>query len=463
MTFQVNLLAAAEESIFCQDSPSGVADKEDESEKIARHEEVTNFSSQVWTLYFDGSKSQEGLGAGCILIDPKGKQNFLSYRLEFECTNNTAEYEALVQGLKKAIDLNIKELKVFGDSEIIVRQVKNTIHCNSPHLRNYQQEVHRIIDNFEAFNITIVPRTKNTLVDSLATAASRLSPLEDYEASRFAVELLYRPSVPNNISNWKVFEGDEQIVDFLTNQENFKDLAIDDEIFQELLTESNLHEQKRGTDHPNDKPKFHTIPKGVANLENLFDLRERFKGPKNAKTGSSCPIYETINLGTPENPKNVNLGKAVSKEDRKAYLKLFKEYQDVFAWSYQELKTYDTRIIQHTIPLKYGIKPFQQKLRKYHPSLEPLMYQELKKLLDAKIIFQVRHSAWVANLVPVRKKSGEIRLCVDFRNLNRASEKDNYPVPPMEQLLQTISSSEIFSLLDVFRDITRSWFQKMID
>jgi len=103
-------------------------------------------------------------------------------------------------------------------------------------LRNYQQEVHRQIDNFEAFNITVVPRTKNTLADSLATEASRLSPLEYYEASRFAVELLYRPSVPNNISNWKVFEGDDQIVYFLTNQENFKDLAIDDEIFQELLT-----------------------------------------------------------------------------------------------------------------------------------------------------------------------------------------------------------------------------------
>jgi predicted nucleotidyltransferase len=95
--------------------------------------------------------------------------------------------------------------------------VNNTIHFNSPHLRNYQQEVHRLIENFEAFNITAIPRKKNTLVDSLATAASRLSPLQDYEASKFTVELLYKPSVPNNISNWKVFEGDEQIVDFLTN------------------------------------------------------------------------------------------------------------------------------------------------------------------------------------------------------------------------------------------------------
>jgi ribonuclease HI len=114
----------------------------------------------------------------------------MSYRLEFECTNNTTEYEALVQGLKKSIDLNIKELKVFRDSEIIVIQVRNTINCNSPHLRNYQQEVHRLIEHFEAFNIIVILRTKNTLVDSLATAASRLFPLEDYEASWFTVDTL---------------------------------------------------------------------------------------------------------------------------------------------------------------------------------------------------------------------------------------------------------------------------------
>jgi hypothetical protein len=161
-------------------------------------------------------------------------------------------------------------------------------------------------------------------------------------------------------------------------------------------------------------------------------------------------MYETINIGTPENPKNINLGKIVSREEKKAYLKLFREYQDVFAWSYRDLKTYDTRIIQHTILLKPGIKPFQKKLQKYHPSMEPLMCQELKKLLDAKIIFQFRHSAWVENLVPVRKTYGEIHICVDFRNLNKASENDNYRVPLMEKLLQTVSGSEVFSLLDEF-------------
>jgi hypothetical protein len=71
------------------------------------------------------------------------------------------------------------------------------------------------------------------------------------------------------------------------------------------------------------------------------------------------------------------------------------------------------------------------------------MCLELKKLIDAKIIVQVRHSAWVENLVPMRKHSRDIYLCVDFKNLNRSSEKDNYPVPPMEKLLQTVLGSDI--------------------
>ena len=122
----------------------------------------------------------------------------------------------------------------------------------------------------------------------------------------------------------------------------------------------------------------------------------------------------------------------------------------MFSWTYEDLKTYDTRIIQHVIPIKVGIKPYQKPLRKMHPKFKALIQSEVKNLLDAKIIFKVRHSEWVSNLVPVRKNSREIRMCIDFRNLNRALDKDNYPVPPMEQRLQMISGSELFSLLDGF-------------
>ena len=77
-------------------------------------------------------------------------------------------------------------------------------------------------------------------------------------------------------------------------------------------------------------------------------------------------------------------------------------------------------------------KPVQQNLRKIHPNLENQIKSELNKLLKAKIIFPVGHSRWVSNLVPVRKNNGDIRIRIDFLNLNKACQKDNFPLPPMK-------------------------------
>jgi hypothetical protein len=71
-------------------------------------------------------------------------------------------------------------------------------------------------------------------------------------------------------------------------------------------------------------------------------------------------------------------------------------------------------------------------------------------MYDVNIIVPLRFSKWVSNLVPTRKKSGEIRLCIDFRNLNKVSVKDNYPLPKMDHILQKVVGSSRISLLDVF-------------
>ena len=92
---------------------------------------------------------------GCVLIDLLQRKHLISSRLEFEWTKNTVEYEALVLGLQKSIDLNVVVLKVVCDCEIMVR---NTIHCVSPRLKSYQQELWRLISHFQAFNIISVPR-----------------------------------------------------------------------------------------------------------------------------------------------------------------------------------------------------------------------------------------------------------------------------------------------------------------
>lgn len=79
-----------------------------------------------------------------------------------------------------------------------------------------------------------------------------------------------------------------------------------------------------------------------------------------------------------------------------------------------------------------------------------MIEKEIKKFLNAKIIVPLRYSKWIANLVIVRKKNGEIRLCIDFRNLNKCSKKDNYPLPKMEHLLKKVLGARFMSFLDGF-------------
>jgi hypothetical protein len=101
----------------------------EQQSKVTAYTQTTTLSStpniandeQIWSLYFDGSKSREGVGVGCVLIDPTCNKTFISCRLEFEYTNNTTEYKALLQGLRKALYMDVQKLVVFGDSEIIVK------------------------------------------------------------------------------------------------------------------------------------------------------------------------------------------------------------------------------------------------------------------------------------------------------------------------------------------------------
>ena len=83
-----------------------------------------------------------------------------------------------------------------------------------------------------------------------------------------------------------------------------------------------------------------------------------------------------------------------------------KKYTDAFAWSYEDLKEYDPSIIQHTIPIRSGEKPYRKKLRRINPILLPLIEKEVRKLFNVKTIMNLIFSKWVAKLVPIKKKNG---------------------------------------------------------
>jgi hypothetical protein len=105
-------------------------------------------------------------------------------------------------------------------------------------------------------------------------------------------------------------------------------------------------------------------------LEILFDINDvvvKGKGSTEEADVTEC------NLGREEDPRYVKLSSSMPKEKRVGYVNLLKEFADVFAWKYEDLRTYDTNIMEHKIPLKEEAKPFRQKLRQINPMMLPIM------------------------------------------------------------------------------------------
>ncbi|GKV44464.1 hypothetical protein SLEP1_g51648 [Rubroshorea leprosula] len=133
---------------------------------------------------------------------------------------------------------------------------------------------------------------------------------------------------------------------------------------------------------------------------------------------------ETINLGTEDDKKEIKINAHLSSKERNELIELLFEFQDVFAWSYKDMPGFDPDITVHAIPLYSEAKPVKQKLRRMKPE------------------------EWVANIVPIMKKDGRVRVFVDYRDLNKASPKDDFPLPHIQILLDNAAKNARFFFVD---------------
>jgi len=118
--------------------------------------EEFQIASDIWTLEFDGARSSLGSSIGTFLISPSHETTLFSRRLDFDCTNNIVEYEALIIGLNLSLDRKIKCLRVIGDSDLVVSQVKKKFVAKNERLRKYRNSVWDTIELFDAFSIKVV-------------------------------------------------------------------------------------------------------------------------------------------------------------------------------------------------------------------------------------------------------------------------------------------------------------------
>ncbi|XP_070030531.1 uncharacterized protein [Nicotiana sylvestris] len=137
-------------------------------------------------------------------------------------------------------------------------------------------------------------------------------------------------------------------------------------------------------------------------------------------------------------------------EIREEIIKALIEYKDIFAWSYDDMPSLSTDLVVHKLPTNLAFSPVKQKLRKFKTDMSVKIKEEITKKLDAKVIRVTRYPIWLANVVPVPKKDDKIRVCVDYRNLNKASPKDNFPLQNIHILIDNCAKREIESFVDCY-------------
>jgi hypothetical protein len=120
-----------------------------------------------------------------------------------------------------------------------------------------------------------------------------------------------------------------------------------------------------------------------------------------------------------------------------------------FAWDYTEMPELSRELIEHRLPIKASFRPYKQGVRNFKSEIVRRVKEEVDRLLQAGFIRPCRYTDWVSNIVPVEKKNTEkIRICVDFRNLNRATPNDEYPMPVANLLLDSASGNKEICFLD---------------
>ncbi|GJS22869.1 reverse transcriptase domain-containing protein [Tanacetum coccineum] len=127
---------------------------------------------EPWTLFTDGSSCIDGSGAGLILTNPEGAEFTYAMRFRFEATNNEAEYEALIAGLRIAEQMGIKNLQANVDSRLVANQVNGSYIAKESGMVQYLNKVKTLAKSFKEFSIKQIPRSENKKADALSKIAS---------------------------------------------------------------------------------------------------------------------------------------------------------------------------------------------------------------------------------------------------------------------------------------------------
>lgn len=160
-------------------------------------------------------------------------------------------------------------------------------------------------------------------------------------------------------------------------------------------------------------------------------------------------MVKEIDLAEPgEESKPVFIAQDLTLTEEEALKMLLKEFRDIFAETYHDMKGVPPSVVQHTIPIISNAKPVQQCPYPMNPKYAKIVQEELEKLIQCGFIYPIEHSEWVSPIVIVPKKNGKLRVCVDLKKVNAATRRDHYPLPFSKHVLERVAGKEAYSFVD---------------
>uniref|UniRef100_A0A2N9H4D6 RNase H type-1 domain-containing protein n=1 Tax=Fagus sylvatica TaxID=28930 RepID=A0A2N9H4D6_FAGSY len=159
---------------------------------------------------------------------------------------------------------------------------------------------------------------------------------------------------------------------------------------------------------------------------------------------------EVIALDDDEPSKTTSIGTKMDRTIREAMISFLKSNLDVFAWTHDDMPGIDPATICHKLNVDPSIRPIKQKRRVFAPDRNQAISDEVEKLLTAGFIREVFYPDWLANVVMVKKANGKWRMCVDFTDLNKACPKDSFPLPRIDQLVDSTAGHRLLTFMDAF-------------
>jgi len=169
---------------------------------------------------------------------------------------------------------------------------------------------------------------------------------------------------------------------------------------------------------------------------------------------------EEVDLGDAYVKKPTYVNAKITKEFRDRIVELLKEYKDCFAWDYNEMTGLNREMVELKLPIQPDKKPVKQIPRRFAQQILSKIKEEIERLLKSKFIQTARYVDWLAYIVPVKKKNETIRVCIDFRNLNLATPKDEYPMPVAKMLVDSAVGFEYLSMLDGYSGYNQIFIAK---